>query len=594
MALRLDGIFTQIQDKSWMTLAAVIPVTVVIYVRLGLYRAVVRYMADRAVTVILLGASVSAAVMLFTNQIFGLGVPRSVSGIYWSLLVLSTGGSRLLMRTLHLAAKDINRIPVVIYGAGEAGHLLVRALQESRNYRPSVIIDDDKRLQGTNIAGIQIVDLEIAKKKIAVEGVTTALIAIDEEDVVSQRQAATIMNGLGLEVRIMPTMSDLVSGRIRISNFRKLKIEELLGRHPVEPDPALMSHTTRGRSVMVTGAGGSIGSELCRQIIKQAPKCLVLLEVSEYALYSLVEELTDGLRKQHSNVKLVPILGSVIQKELVEDTINKNTVETIFHAAAYKHVPLVEENAREAIRNNVLGTNIIAQAAGKLKIKNFTLVSTDKAVRPTNIMGATKRLAEEAVKLSAKDHPDTKFCSVRFGNVLGSSGSVIPKFERQILMGGPITLTHPDITRYFMTIPEAAQLVIQASTLAKYGETFILDMGEPIKILELACTMCNLHGRKLHIDETEESPEGAIRLKITGLRPGEKLHEELLLTGKKIKTPHPKIMSEYSVDIGELNLDAVINRLISLDDDSEIADALAKLPLNYSKDEIFHASRNAS
>lgn len=581
MALRLDGIFTNIMPKSWFVLAVVIPVTIFAFMRFGLYSAIVRYMAERAVIVILIGASISSAVLFATSQYFELGVPRSVSGIYFSLLVLAAGGTRLVMRSLYLAAKDAGRTPVAIYGAGEFGRTLLRSLQDSNNYRPSLFIDEDARMYGTSVSGTPILPLETAKKKISEQGVKIALIAIGDDNIKAQRQAAATMAGLGLEVRMMPKVSDLISGRVKISSLRRIKVEELLGRDTVQPNPALMSKTIKGRSVLVTGAGGSIGSELCRQILTQAPRRLVLIDLSEYALYTIFEELTATVRTHKYEVELAPVLGSVTEYEVIEKAITENAVDTILHAAAYKHVPLVEENALQAVRNNVLGTRLTAQAAGRLGVKWFALISTDKAVRPTNIMGATKRLAELVVSEAAEAYPSTKFCSVRFGNVLGSSGSVVPKFEKQIHEGGPITLTHPDITRYFMTIPEAAQLVIQASAMAENGNIFVLDMGDPVRILDLASTMCALNGRHLHLDQTKEAPEGAIMLEITGLRPGEKLYEELLVTGSELDTFHPKIKSEKSTGKNITDIARVITNLLQLPDNAAVKEALALIPLEY-------------
>lgn len=589
MALRLDGISTDIMPKSWLVLVPVMPATIVTFLRLGLYRAVVRYMAERAVAAIFIGAAVSSGVMFATSQYFTIGVPRSVPGIYFSVLVLTTGGTRLVMRALYLAAKDAGRTPVVIYGAGEAGRLLLRSLQESSNYRPCLFIDDDARMHGTTISGTPILPLEIAKKKILEEGVKTALIAIGPNNTKAQHEAAAIMAGLGLEVRKMPKVSDLISGRVNISSLRRIKIEELLGRDTVNADPTLMSVPIKGRSVMVTGAGGSIGSELCRQALRQLPHRIILLDMSEYALYRILEELTATIREQKYDVELVSILGSVTEQKVIENAIIENAVEAIFHAAAYKHVPLVEENALEGVKNNALGTHLAAQASGRLGVKWFTLVSTDKAVRPTNIMGATKRLAELAVAEAAKSYPGTKFCSVRFGNVLGSSGSVIPKFEKQIQQGGPITLTHPDVTRYFMTIPEAAQLVIQASAMAERGNVFLLDMGEPIRILDLAKTMCALHAMRLRTDGITETPEGDIALEIIGLRPGEKLYEELLVTGSEVNTSHSKIKCEITDKIETFDVGSAIDCILNLKDNAMIAKYLSTLPLDYEIDNRYHS-----
>ncbi len=590
MALRLDGIFTEIKPESWMTLTAVIPATIFIFARLGLYRSVVRYIAEKAVTVIVIGAALSSAVLFLTSQYFVLEVPRSVAGIYFTLLVLSTGGTRLLMRTIHSAARDSDRAPVAIYGAGEVGRLLMRSLQESKNYRPALFIDDNASLHGTNIADTPILPLEAAKEKISQDSVKTALIAIGDNDLKGRRQAALSMTELGLEVRMMPKMADLISGRVRISTLRNLKIEELLGRDPIEPNHTLMTKTTRLRSVMVTGAGGSIGSELCRQILRQLPRRIVMLDVSEHALYNITEELTTVIKAHEYDVELVPVLGSVTRQDVIERAIANNAVNTIFHASAYKHVPLVEENAQEAVRNNALGTYLTAQTAGRLGVEHFALISTDKAVRPTNVMGATKRLAELAVSEAAQTYPGTKFCTVRFGNVLGSSGSVVPKFEKQIREGGPITLTHPDVTRYFMTTPEAAQLVIQSSAMAQKGDVFLFDMGEPIPILELARKMCALTGRPLHTDVTKEAPEGSIKLEITGLRPGEKLHEELfLIAGQYTGTQHPMINREIYNNSQVIDVQAEIDHLLQLTNHLEIVNYLSALPLGYSVFEAVQA-----
>ena len=545
MVLRLDGIFSTLRPQTWSVLIAVVPVTIGTFILLGLYRAVVRYMADRALRVIFIGAAISAVTMFTVSQAFTLGVPRSVPAIYFTLLLIMVGGTRFIMRSIYLSAKDEGRAPVLIYGAGEAGRQLLQALDQSRNYRPALFVDDNAAVHGSEIGGVLVVGPLRAAESIERLGIKTALLAISDAYPEGRRRAAKMLTDLGLEVRVIPSMADLVSGRVRISELRRVKVEELLGREPVPPIPELMSKTTSGKSVMVTGAGGSIGSELCRQILEQAPKRLVLFDASEYALYRIHEELSESLAASGARCELLAVLGSVVRKDLVARTIKENEIETLFHAAAYKHVPLVEANVIEGVRNNVFGTEAVAEAAGEHGVKNFTLISTDKAVRPTNVMGATKRLAELVMQAKAQTHPGTKFCAVRFGNVLGSSGSVIPKFEKQIAAGGPITLTHPEITRYFMTIPEAAQLVVQASAMATQGEIYLLDMGEPIKILDLAKTMVRLHGRQIHVDGIGPSPANAIRIGITGLRPGEKLYEELLVDGSKLQTKHPRIMCEF-------------------------------------------------
>mgnify|MGYP003781549307 CR=1 FL=1 len=581
MVLRLDGVGTTLSPSKWSVLIAVTPVTLGAFVTLGLYRAVIRFMADRALKSIFIGVAISSVTMFAVSQFLGLGVPRSVPGIYFALLLIVVGGSRFVMRSIYLASKDEGRAPVLIYGAGEAGRQLLQSLEQSRNYRPAVFVDDNEKKHGSEIGGVRVVRPGRAAEFVAGLGIKTALLAISDADPEGRRSAAKMLSDMGLEVRVIPNVSDLVSGRVRISELRRVRVEELLGREPVPPIPELMSKTTSSRSVMVTGAGGSIGSELCRQILDQGPNRLVLFDVSEYALYRIHEELIERLAAAGATCELVPVLGSVVRKELVARTITENTVETLFHAAAYKHVPLVEANVLEGVRNNVFGTEAVADAAGELGVKNFTLISTDKAVRPTNVMGATKRLAELVMQAKSQTYPGTKYCAVRFGNVLGSSGSVIPKFEKQIAAGGPITLTHPDITRFFMTIPEAAQLVIQASAMATRGEIYLLDMGEPIKILDLAKTMARLHGRLSYLAGEDVTGDGGIRIDVTGLRPGEKLYEELLVDGTEVPTDHPRVTCEIGELPGSEVVEGWIESIGDCSDEAKVIELMRDLPLSH-------------
>lgn len=587
MILRLDGIATTLQPQSWAVLLIVVPVTVAAFVALGLYRAVIRFMADRALRSVTIGVAISAATMFAASQYFDLFVPRSVPGIYFALLLIITGGTRLIMRTIYLTSKDQGREPILIYGAGDAGHQLLQALDQSRNYRPAIFVDDNKKLHGADIGGVRVIRPALAERSVASLGIKTALLAISDANSEGRRRAARMLSDLGLEVRIIPDVSDLVSGRVRVSELRRVTVEELLGRDPVPPIPELMSKTIAGKSVLVTGAGGSIGSELCRQILDQGPARLVLFDVSEYALYRIHEELAERLSSRSDRCILVPVLGSVVQKDLIARTIKDHAIETLFHAAAYKHVPLVEANVTEGVRNNVFGTAAVAEAAGEFGVKTVTLISTDKAVRPTNVMGATKRLAELVIQTKAKEFPGTTYCAVRFGNVLGSSGSVIPKFETQIAAGGPITLTHPDVTRYFMTIPEAAQLVVQASAMAKQGEIYLLDMGEPIKILDLAKTMAQLHGRDAFWEGEGTAAANAIAIKVTGLRPGEKLYEELLVSGSEIPTEHPRVKCERAELSAENSINDWLNimgALIAQSDAVALTQMLEGLPLGFTRD----------
>lgn len=585
MALRLDGDVMAMTGRPWLVLLPVIPITIIAFIMLGLYRAVIRYMADRAVRTVAIGVSISAVMMFLISYGFQLRVPRSIPGIYLALFFIVIGGTRFVMRNIYHSTQAAPRQPVLIYGAGEEGRQVLQALEQSRNYRPAIFVDENKKLSGSEIGGVRVVSPNGVSRQIEKIGIKTALIAIGDKNAAGRRHAAQVAATLGLDVRMMPNMSDLVSGRVRVSEFRRVTVEELLGRDPVPPLPDLMSKTTNNKSVMVTGAGGSIGRELCFQILEQRPEKLILFEHSEFALYRILEELQARINEQSQATTLIPLLGSVVNESSVRSAIKLNAVETIFHAAAFKHVPLVEENVLFAIQNNVFGTKCIAEAAGLLGVKNFTLISTDKAVRPTNVMGATKRVAELVVKAAAEGYPATRFCSVRFGNVLGSSGSVIPKFNEQIRQNGPMTVTDPEITRYFMTIPEAAQLVIQASAMAKLGDIYLLDMGEPVKILDLAQTMARLQGRLTYIEGLDTPITDAIAIKITGLRAGEKLYEELLVDQNAKATAHPRIMLEVTnsqPSAGETER-AVSDLYAALlaNDAAEAVSILAKMPIEY-------------
>ena len=585
MALRLDGITTPFHARPWLVLLPVIPVTLVTFTVLGLYRAVVRYMADRAVRTVAIGVAVSAVTMFVASQGLSLGVPRSVPGIYFALLLIVSGGTRFVMRGIYLSVQTRGGEPVLIYGAADVGREVLQALKANTSYNPKIFVDTSDAMTGSDVAGVRVIPPNQIEQNTKKLGIVTAIVAIPESDATDRRRAARQMSEIGLDVRIIPNITDLISGRVQIADLRRVTVEELLGRETVPPIPELMTKTTTQKTVMVTGAGGSIGSELCRQILLQNPSKVVLFENSEFALYQILDKLKALSANDGNNIKLIPVLGSVTNETLVKKTIRNHSVDTLFHAAAYKHVPLVEDNAIEGIRNNVFGTDTVAKAAGQCLVKHFTLISTDKAVRPTNIMGATKRIAEIVMQNVAEHYPETKFCAVRFGNVLGSSGSVIPKFNEQIRDGGPITLTHSEITRYFMTIPEAAQLVIQASAMAEAGEIYLLDMGDPIKILDLARTMARLQGREAYIDELEPKIPDGLPIKITGLRPGEKLYEELLVSDQSEATLHPRIMVEPTKPQDKMmrgfQAIAAIQDCISIGDLDGIKRALGELPIDY-------------
>jgi FlaA1/EpsC-like NDP-sugar epimerase len=464
------------------------------------------------------------------------------------IAILYVVASRFVARSyfLHASIVGTNTPRVAIYGAGSGGMQLLGALRASHNYLPVAFIDDKVELQGTTIGGIKVFPPTHLASLAAKKKIDGVVLAIPSQSKAEQRRVIDRLAPLKLKTWIMPSMESLMSGNSRAEDVREIDIEDLLGRDPVAPDAELISKCITGKVVMVSGAGGSIGSELCRQIIRLRPSRLVLLELSEFALYSIDQDL-QGLQKSlQLDIEVLPFLGSVLEQEKCERIMRNFAVETIYHAAAYKHVPLVEHNPIDGIRNNALGTLSMARAAVAAGVKCFVLISTDKAVRPTNVMGSTKRLAELIMQAFSRQQKTTRFCMVRFGNVLGSSGSVVPLFRKQILTGGPITVTHPEITRYFMTIPEAAQLVLQAGSMGEGGDVFVLDMGEPVRIIDMARRMVHLSGLEVKSDET---PDGTIEIRHVGLRPGEKLYEELLIGSNVEGTEHPLIMRAQEAEI---------------------------------------------
>lgn len=525
-------------------LTTVIVVTILSFTRLGLYRAILRYLTFHALAVVSVGALISAASVAIAAFYFDAPVPRSLPIIYGTFLCLLCGGSRLIVRVLVSGLNGKGRKVVLIYGAGSAGRQLAIALRNSENYKVVGFIDQDKTLENTVIMGLQVYDISRAAYLVDKYDVTQVLLAVPSASRARRKKILESLIDLSAEVLTVPDMKDIVEGKASIDQLKDVAIEDLLGRDPVTPQPCLMESNILGKVVMVTGAGGSIGSELCRQIVRQKPKALVLFELSEFGLYQIDRELKQLMEAEGLYVEIIPLLGSVQRINRLVVTMKSFKVQTVYHAAAYKHVPLVEYNVVEGVRNNVFGTYYAAQAAIEAGVESFVLISTDKAVRPTNVMGTTKRMAELGLQALAEQENSkvkgTRFCMVRFGNVLGSSGSVVPLFKRQIEAGGPITVTHPDIIRYFMTIPEAAQLVIQAGAMGKGGDVFVLDMGEPVRITDLAVNLIQLSGLEV---KDEQHPYGDIAIEFTGLRPGEKLYEELLIGDNVQKTAHERIMT---------------------------------------------------
>jgi FlaA1/EpsC-like NDP-sugar epimerase len=543
-------------------------IAIPLFINFGMYRAVMRYFGNDALIAIIKAVSLSALLLALVVYLYSnhqTVVPRSIVFNYWWLSLVIIGGLRLGMRQYFLgdwfaAAQHVpftNRddgLPkVVIYGAGAAGNQLVAALRLGKQMRPVAFIDDDCSIADRVISGLQVYKPKHIQRMINETGAEQLLLAIPSSSRARRREILGYLEGYPLHVRSVPGFMDLASGRVKVDDIQEVDVADLLGRDAVPAQDELLERCIKSRVVLVTGAGGSIGSELCRQILTLQPTHLLLFDHGEYNLYCVLSELEQRIESDALSVKLLPILGSVRYQDRLLEVMKTWSVDTVYHAAAYKHVPMVEHNIAEGILNNVIGTLNTAQAAVQAGVENFVLISTDKAVRPTNVMGSTKRLAELVLQgLSRELAPvlfgdtsnvshvnKTRFTMVRFGNVLGSSGSVIPLFHKQIQAGGPLTVTHPKITRYFMTIPEAAQLVIQAGSMGQGGDVFVLDMGEPVKIVELAEKMIHLSGLSIRSDK---NPHGDILINFSGLRPGEKLYEELLIGDNVASTSHPMIM----------------------------------------------------
>lgn len=522
-----------------LSFAITLPITLVVFTKLGLYRAVIRYIGQHALGAVLTGIVSSAFVLMLLFNLTGVHDKGNLIFVYAVLAMLTSGGLRLLARMFLGQRNNGHKERVLIYGAGSSGRQLAQALMNGEQYNPVLFVDDDTTLQRSTIMGIPVGAPSQIATQIKAFNVSRILLALPSASRSRRREVLDALESLPIPVQSVPGMSDLVSGAMRIDELQDVKIEDLLGRDPVTPSERLIKANTKSKVVMVTGAGGSIGSELCRQIVGCNPTVLVIFELSEFALYNIEQELRNYIFLHKLETQLVPVLGSVQDQNRLETVMRSFNVTTVYHAAAYKHVPLVEFNVTEGVRNNVFGTWHAAEAAIAANVDTFVLISTDKAVRPTNIMGASKRLAELVLQALSMRQSSTRFCMVRFGNVLGSSGSVVPLFREQIRRGGPITVTHKDIIRYFMTIPEAAQLVIQAGAMGEGGDVFVLDMGEPVKIADLARRMIHLMGLEV---KDEIHPNGDIEIQYTGLRPGEKLYEELLIGGEELPTEHPRIM----------------------------------------------------
>ena len=552
MSLRLERVLHP-ADLPVAALAVSVGLAVPLFVHFGLYRAIFRYAGLNAF--LAMARAMGLYALVFVTVFAGVGVsgvPRSVGasqpllrfwfvGLSRSAVRYWLGGMYRDMLSGRVAAR------VLIYGAGSAGRQLAAGLAASKDMHVVGYLDDDERLHGQMLDGLRIYGEDDIPALMARRKVSLVLLAIPSAKRARRNEILNLLGEYHLNVRTLPPLYDLAEGRVQASDLKELDLEDLLGRDPVTPNPLMMAKTVTGKTVMVTGAGGSIGSELCRQILRVRPQKLLLLELNEYALYVIHQELERlVLEELDGDVDVIPLLGNVRDAVRMGEILSTWSPDTVYHAAAYKHVPLVEHNPAEGIRNNVFGTRTLALQAALYGVADFVLVSTDKAVRPTNVMGASKRLAEMVLQANAENLArkggKTRFSMVRFGNVLGSSGSVVPLFRQQIQSGGPITLTHAEVTRYFMTIPEAAQLVIQAGAMATGGDVYVLDMGQPVKISDLARRMVVLSGLTV---KDEEHPGGDIEIQVKGLRPGEKLYEELLIGNNPLPTHHPRIMKAH-------------------------------------------------
>ena len=579
LSLRYSEFYIPAQSIWWVFLAAP-AIAIPVFIKFGLYRAIIRYLGMQAIWTVVKATmlyEILFAILILMSNVQG--VPRTVYAIQVILLLIIVGGTRLIARwwinsmqngSNHPARNKKLVPPVIIYGAGASGMQLASALKQSYQYRPVAFIDDAVEFHNHQINGLTVFPFIKLSHLIELHGVTDLFLALPSVARGRRNELIRLLEPFSLHVRTLPSLIDLADGKVNVSDIREVDIADLLGREAVEPIKDLLEANITNKVVMVTGAGGSIGSELCRTIIRLKPSSLVLYELNEFSLYAIEMEL----ESLDIGVPVFALLGNVQDQKRIESVCSRFNINTIYHAAAYKHVPMVEKNTSEGVRNNVFGTLSCVNAAIASKVETFVLISTDKAVRPTNTMGATKRFAELVLQGLAREQSETRLIMVRFGNVLGSSGSVVPLFREQIANGGPITVTDSRIIRYFMSIAEAAELVIQAGAMGQGGDVFVLDMGEPIRIVDLAKRMIHLSGC---IEKNKENPEGDIEITYTGLRAGEKLYEELLIGDKIADTNHSKIMRAEEKVISWLDLSNILPRLQNVNDQNNTEEVRAIL-----------------
>ena len=543
IVLRLGEWWPDVNNGVAYNLMLIPVIAIPVFLRLGLYRAITRYIEDQILMTVVKGVTFVVLLLVVADYFLrNTSIPRSSFLIFWGVAIIYIAGSRVLVRAYFRKNNHVGAFygkAVAIYGAGDAGVKLSAAFRAGKHFNVAAFFDDSLELQGTDISGVRVYPPSSFEAVLSKLNITSILLAIPSASRKRRSEIIREIEQYKVPIKTIPSLTDLLNGLAKVDEIKEIEIEDLLGRDAVQPVARLLKQCIEGKSVMVTGAGGSIGSELCRQVLLQRPRNLVLFEKSEFALYQIEQELNAANVALGGSTQIVPILGSITHQDQVERVLRIFGVQTVYHAAAYKHVTLVEQNLIEGVFNNVFGTWRTADAAKNAGVETFVLISTDKAVRPTNVMGASKRFAELVLQAFAREGCVTRYCMVRFGNVLGSSGSVVPLFNKQIAKGGPVTVTHPEITRYFMTIPEAAGLVLQAGAMGLGGDVFVLNMGETVKIVDLAYRMIHLSGLEVR---DELNPEGDIEIQYSGLRPGEKMHEELLIGDNVSDTEHPLIM----------------------------------------------------
>jgi FlaA1/EpsC-like NDP-sugar epimerase len=581
LAMLISKVLFNITDSQInLQILITVIVSLGIFTKTGFYRAILRYMGLKALFTIAIGLTLSTVTFALVSYLLSIPINSITVFLYWSFSLVAIGGARLIMIAIIRSQNESKKV-VAVYGAGSSGRQLAKALGQSTEYKIAAFIDDEHTLVGTEIDGAKVYSPISLERVLDRYDITQVLLAMPRATHSRRSEVLSSLEPFAVKVKTIASMEDIVDSKVQIDQLKEIEIEDLLGRDSVEPNQSLLHSCITDKVVMVTGAGGSIGSELCRQIVILRPHIIVLYELSEYALYTVEKELRTLVDKRSSKIQIIPLLGSVQHRRRLKNVMQKYQVQTVYHAAAYKHVPIVELNIVEGIRNNVFGTWYAAEAAAESGVERFVLVSTDKAVRSTNIMGASKRFAELVLQAINTRNEKTIFTMVRFGNVLGSSGSVVPLFREQIRAGGPITVTHRDIIRYFMTIPEAAQLVIQAGAMGVGGDVFVLDMGDQVKISELAERMVHLMGLTV---KNSKNPQGDIEINYSGLRPGEKLYEELLIGENVVGTNHSKIMTakEELLPWNEMQKALILmNELCESMDCDGIVQLLLKIPTGY-------------